>query len=56
MRAYREFEGLYDVTVLVGTQDRDREALLAQLVMQGVSESNALALGKRFLEEIRWAR
>jgi len=56
MRAYREFEGLYDVTMLALTQDRDREALLAQLVMQGVSQANAVALGKRFLESIRWAR
>lgn len=56
MRAYREFDGLYDVTVLAVTQDRDREALLAQLAMQGVSRANAAALGKRFLEAIRWAR
>ena len=26
MRAYREFEGLYDVTLIALTQDRDREA------------------------------
>jgi len=56
MRAYREFEGLYNVTLLVLTQDRDREALLAQLTMQGVSHANALALGRRFLEAIEWAR
>ena len=56
MRAYREFEGLYNVTVLAATQDRDDEALVAELTMQGVSYANALALGKRFLEAIRWAR
>jgi hypothetical protein len=56
MRAYREFEGLYNVTLLALTEDRDREALLAQLAMQGVSHANAVALGKRFLEAIRWAR
>ena len=56
MRAYREFEGLYDATLLVLTQDRDREALLAQLTMQGVSHANAVALGRRFLEAIEWAR
>jgi serine protease Do len=56
MRAYREFEGLYNVTLLALTQDRDREALLAQLSMQGVSHANAVALGRRFLEEIQWAR
>ena len=55
MRAYREFEGLYNVTLVALTQDRDREALLAQLTMQGVSHANALALGRRFLEAIEWA-
>jgi serine protease Do len=56
MRGYREFEGLYNVTLLALTQDRDREALLAQLTMQGVSHANAVALGRRFLESIQWAR
>jgi serine protease Do len=56
MRAYREFEGLYNVTVVALTQDHDREALLARLSMHGVSDANAAALGKRFLEAIRWAR
>ena len=56
MRAYREFEGLYNVTLIALTQDRAREALLAQLSMQGVSYANAVALGRRFLESIEWAR
>jgi len=56
MRAYREFEGLYDVILLVLTQDRDREALLAQLTLQGVSHANAVALGRRFIEAIEWQR
>ncbi len=56
MRAYREFEGLYNVTLLALTQDRSREALLARLSMQGVSYANAVAMGRRFLEAIEWAR
>jgi serine protease Do len=56
MRAYREFEGLYNVTLLALTQDHDREALLAQLSMQGVSYANAVTFGRRFLEAIEWAR
>ena len=55
MRAFREFEGLYNVTLVALTQDRDREALLAQIVMQGVSHANAVALGRRFLEAIEFA-
>jgi S1-C subfamily serine protease len=56
MRAFREFEGLYSVTLLVLTQDRSREALLAQLTMSGVSHANAVALGRRFIEAIEWQR
>ena len=56
MRAYREFEGLYNVTLIALTQDQDREALLSQLTMQGVSHANAVALARRFLEAIEWAR
>ncbi len=56
MRAYREFEGLYNVTLLALTQDRNREALLAQLTLHGVSHANAVALGRRFLEAIEWQR
>ena len=52
----REFEGIYDVTVMAVTQDRAQEALAAQLSMQGVAYNNALALGKRFLEAIQWAQ
>ncbi|MBL8518970.1 MAG: trypsin-like peptidase domain-containing protein [Betaproteobacteria bacterium] len=53
-RAYREFEGLYDVTVIALTQDRDREALHARLSMRGVGWDNANALAKRFLESLRF--
>ena len=56
MRAYREFEGLYNVTLIALTQDRTREALLAQLTIHGVSHANAVALGRRFLEAIQWQR
>jgi len=55
-RAYREFEGLYDVSVTAVTQDRDREALVSRLVMRGASYANAQALGRRFLDAIEVAR
>jgi serine protease Do len=52
-RAYREFEGLYDVTVTAVTQDRGREALVSRLLMRGASWDNAQALAKRFLDSVR---
>lgn len=55
-RAYRDFEGLYDVVLTTVTQDRDREALVSRLAMQGVRYDNALALGQRFLGAIAWKK
>lgn len=55
-RAYREFEGLYDVAVLAVTQDRAREALVTRLNMQGVAYDNAMQLARRFLGEVRLVR
>jgi S1-C subfamily serine protease len=54
-RAYRDFEGLYDVSVMAVTQDRDREALVSRLNMRGITYENALALGRRFLGAVDWA-
>jgi hypothetical protein len=55
-RAYREFDGLYDVWVVTVTQDRGTEALVSRLSLQGVSYPNAIALGKRFIEAVRWKK
>jgi len=55
-RAYRAFEGVYDVWVLTLTQDRSDEALVSRLVMQGVSFDNAVTLTKRFLEAVQWKK
>jgi S1-C subfamily serine protease len=54
-RAYRELEGLYDVSILAVTQDRDREALISRLNMRGVTYDNALALGRSFTGAIDWS-
>ena len=38
------------------TQDRDREALVSRISMQGISYDNALALGRRFMEALAWTK
>jgi serine protease Do len=55
-RAYREFEGLYDVALAAVTQDRGSEALVSRLSMQAVAYDDAMALGKRFLEAMQAVR
>lgn len=55
-RAYREFDGLYDVLVVAATQDRGDEALVSRLSMQAVTHENAVALATRFLEAVQWTK
>jgi hypothetical protein len=55
-RAYRDFEDLYDVSVVAVTLDRSREALISRLSMQGVTYANATALARRFLGGVAWAK
>jgi len=55
-RAYREFEGLYDVWVTTITQDRGTEALVSRLSLQGVTYANAIAFGKHFIEAVQWKK
>ena len=55
-RAYRDFAGIYDVAITTVTQDRDKEALISRLAMQGVSYDNAVALAQRFVGELAWAK
>ena len=42
-RAYRDFEGLYDVVLVAVTQDQGREALVSRLSLQAVGYEDAAA-------------
>ncbi|MBI5506004.1 MAG: trypsin-like peptidase domain-containing protein [Deltaproteobacteria bacterium] len=55
-RAYREFDGLYDVSVMAVTQDRSSEALVSRLELRGTTYDNALLLGRQFLGAIGYAK
>jgi serine protease Do len=55
-RAYREFAGLYDVSVMTVTEDHDRQALVTRLSLQGVSYDNAVAMAQRLIGMVQWAK
>ena len=55
-QAYREFGGLYDVSVTAVTEDRGSEALVSRLNLQAVAYADAMALSRRFLEAVQWTR
>jgi serine protease Do len=52
-RAYRGFEGLYDVVLVAVTQDHGGEALVSRLGLQAVGYDDAIALGGRFLGAVK---
>jgi serine protease Do len=55
-RAYRKFDGLYDVAALSVTQDRGNLALVTRLGMHGVTYDDAIALTKRILAALGRAK
>jgi hypothetical protein len=52
-QAYRDFDGLYDVTLTAITEDHDTKALVSRLSLQTVGYDEAVALGKLFLEAVQ---
>jgi S1-C subfamily serine protease len=46
-RAYRDFPGLYDMTLLTFTEDAGTEALVTQINLRGLSYENGIAIARR---------
>lgn len=54
VRAYKKFEGLYDLVLRVAALDRKDRGLLSTVVVAGVSFENARRFALKYLKEIRW--
>lgn len=54
VRAHREFDGLFDVSVRANSVDREIESLSSSLEAKGVSFANAQRLIRAFLEVSKW--
>jgi len=53
--AYRDLEGLYNVSMMAVTQDRNDEAAVMTLSMTGATYENAMRFGQRLLAELKVA-
>jgi len=53
-RAYKKFPGLYDVLYLSASVDKDKQALVSHFTIAGISQPNALAFTRRFMEAVSW--
>jgi len=54
MTAYRKLPGLFDVSVLVATQDQARAGAQGRLDARGLSFANAMRLSRHYLEGFAW--
>lgn len=54
LRPYKKLKGLYDAYLSVATLAGSDQALQSTLFLSGVSDANALAFARSYLEAIRW--
>ncbi len=54
LRAYRKFEGLYDLSVHLVSKNSSSRAFISTLNLKGTSAEAALAFAKSYLSAIRW--
>jgi len=53
-RAYKKFPDLYDVLYLSASVDRDNEAIVSHFTIAGISQPNAMAFTRQFMEAVSW--
>ena len=53
-RAYKEFEGLYDVLYIAATVNENNQSLISHFTLAGVSQESSLMFAKRFMESASW--
>lgn len=53
-RAYKKFTDLYDVLYLSASVDQDQQAIVSHFTIAGISQTNALAFTRQFMETVSW--
>ena len=53
-RAYKKFPDLYDVLYLSASVDKDNQAIVSHFTIAGISQPNALAFTRQFMEAVSW--
>jgi len=53
-RAYKKFPDLFDVLYLSASIDKENQALVSHFTISGISQPNALAFTRQFMEAVLW--
>ncbi|WP_158969557.1 serine protease [Paraglaciecola sp. L3A3] len=54
LRAYKDFDKLYDVLFVAATLDHDENGLISHFTLAGVAKESALTFTKKFMDSIEW--
>lgn len=54
VRAYRKYEGLYDVRYYSLLLQQEQQTLISRYILQGVTRETANAFYKKFMEKVQW--
>lgn len=54
IRAYKEFDELYDVLFIGATLDHKEQGLISHFTLAGVAKDSALSFTKQFMDAIEW--
>jgi hypothetical protein len=54
LRAYKDFEKLYDVFFVAATLDHSQQGLISHFTLAGVSKESALVFTQKFMDAIAW--
>ncbi len=54
LRAYKEFDQLYDVLFVAATLDHAHQGLISHYTLSGVSKESALVFTHKFMDSIEW--
>jgi hypothetical protein len=53
-RAYKKFPDLFDVLYLSASVDKENQAIVSHFTIAGISQPNALAFTRQFMEAVSW--
>jgi hypothetical protein len=54
IRAYKEFDQLYDVLFVAASLDHKQQGLISHYTLAGVTKDSALAFTQKFMDAISW--
>lgn len=54
VRAYREYEGLYDFLYTGATVHKNNEGLISHFTISGIEKDPGLKFTRKFMEHIKW--